>query len=188
MLLRHVISTLATVAYLTAEHGADFGEPRSKAAAEFHDGILLLHANSELSTSADGFRQDPFFYYFTGLENTVGAVLAIDGKSNESWLFLPSHPPFLRDGLQPEVRPGAGAEKRMALRHVVDWSELREFCLAFHPENPAARCKRLFPLRRAAGRLVEHSVAASAGMAAGHFAEMALLRCPGSHQGASTIL
>lgn len=143
MMLSHVISTLATVAYLTAAHGADFGERRSNAAAEFHDGILLLHANSELSTSADGFRQDPFFYYFTGLENTVGAVLAIDGKSNESWLFLPSHPPFLRDGLQPEVRPGADAEKRMALRHVVDWSELKEIF--------ASRSAQKIPLYFASG-------------------------------------
>ena len=38
----------------------------------------------------------PFFYYFTGLGNTVGAVLAIDGRSGESWLFLPSHTAVLR--------------------------------------------------------------------------------------------
>ena len=127
MLLRRVAGILAAVACLTAAHSADFGERRSKAATEFHDGILLLHANPELSASADGFRQDPFFYYFTGLENTVGALLAIDGKSNESWLFLPSHPPFLKDGLQSEVKPGPDAEKRLGLRHVVDWSELQEF-------------------------------------------------------------
>jgi Xaa-Pro aminopeptidase len=123
----HIVLFLATVAALSTAHGGDFAERRSKAAAEFHDGILLLHANSQLSTSADGFRQDPYFYYFTGLENTVGAVLAIDGKSKESWLFLPSHPPFLRAGLQPEAKPGADTEKRLVIQHVVDWSELKEF-------------------------------------------------------------
>jgi hypothetical protein len=56
----------------------------------------LPHASSELNAAADGFHQDAFFYYFTGLENSVGAVLAIDGKANESCLFLPSHPPFRR--------------------------------------------------------------------------------------------
>jgi hypothetical protein len=35
----------------------------------------------------------------------MGAVLAIDGRSGESWLFLPSQPPSLRIGLQPEVQP-----------------------------------------------------------------------------------
>jgi Xaa-Pro aminopeptidase len=145
MLLRHVIGTLAAVVYLTAAHSADFAERRSKAAAEFHAGILLLHANSELSISADGFRQDPFFHYFTGLENTVGAVLAIDGKSNESWLFLPSHSPFLRDGLQPEVRPGPDAEKRLGLRHVVDWSELKEFFVQRSAQKVALYFADSFP-------------------------------------------
>jgi Xaa-Pro aminopeptidase len=106
-------------------------ERRQRAAAEFRDGILLLHASSELDPAADGFRQDPFFYYFTGLGNTVGAVLAIDGKSGESWLFLPSNPPFLRLGLQPEVQPGPEAAKRLGIEHVVDWSELEGF-LASH--------------------------------------------------------
>ena len=78
-------------------------ERRQRAAAGFRDGILLLQASSELDPAADGFRQDPFCYYFAGLANTVGAVLAIDGKSGESWLFLPSNPPFARLGLQPEA-------------------------------------------------------------------------------------
>jgi Xaa-Pro aminopeptidase len=106
-------------------------ERRQRAAAAFRDGILLLHASSELSLSSDGFRQDPIFYYFTGLGNTVGAMLAIDGRAGESWLFLPSKPPFAEIGLQPEVRPGPEAAKRLAMEHVVDWSELEVF-LASH--------------------------------------------------------
>ena len=106
-------------------------ERRQRAAAAFRDGILLFHASSGLDSSADGFRQNPYFYYFTGLGNTVGAVLAIDGKSSESWLFLPSKPPFFRIGLQPEVQPGPEATKRLGMEHVVDWSELEGF-LASH--------------------------------------------------------
>src|SRR5580704_783403 len=68
-------------------------ERRQRAATALRDGILLLHAKSTLDFDADGFRQEPSFYYFTGLENTVGAVLAIDGKTGESWLFLPSRGP-----------------------------------------------------------------------------------------------
>src|SRR5580692_7741988 len=102
-------------------------ERRQRAAAAFRDGILLLHASSELSLSSDGFRQDPIFYYFTGLGNTVGAMLAIDGRAGESWLFLPSKPPFAEIGLQPEVRPGPEAAKRLAMERVVDWSELEGF-------------------------------------------------------------
>lgn len=102
-------------------------ERRQRAASAFHDGIVVLHASSELSINGDGFRQNPYFYYFTGLENTVGAILAIEGTSGDSWLFLPSSPPFAKSGLQPEVQPGSEAPKRLGIEHVVDWSELPKF-------------------------------------------------------------
>jgi len=141
--LQTTLLIVATLGLLSIAKSANFAERRQKAAAEFHDGILLLHASAELNASADGFHQDPFFYYFTGLENTVGAVLAIDGKANESWLFLPSHPPFLKAGLQPEVKPGLEAEKRLAFQHVVDWSEMKAFF--------ASRSRQKVPLYFASG-------------------------------------
>jgi Xaa-Pro aminopeptidase len=100
---------------------------RKCAALAFHDGILIVHASARLDISADGYRQDPYFYYLTGLENTVGALFVIDGGSQQSWLFLPDHPPYQKRGLQPEVLPGADAAKRLGIDHVVDWSELDEF-------------------------------------------------------------
>ena len=102
-------------------------ERRQRAAAAFKDGILLLHASASLEDTADGFRQDPFFYYFTGLENTVGAVLAIDGSSSESWLFLPSKPPYARSGVPPEVQVGSPSSVGLGIEHVLDWSELQNF-------------------------------------------------------------
>jgi Xaa-Pro aminopeptidase len=108
---------------------------RQRAMAEFRDGILLLHASSRIDATSDGFRQDPFFYYFTGLENVVSAVLAIDGKSRESWLFLPSNPPFSRRGAPAEVSPDAEAEKRLGIEHVVDWKELQQFLSSRAAQN-----------------------------------------------------
>jgi len=105
-------------------------ERRQRAASAFPDGILVFHANSGLDLTADGFRQDPYFYYFTGLENTVAAVLAIDGKAGETWLFLPSHPPFLNSGLKPEVQPGVETAKRIGIEHVLDWSAMERFFAA----------------------------------------------------------
>lgn len=102
-------------------------ERRQRAAAALHDGILLLHASSSMDLSTDGFRQDPYFFYFTGLENTVGAILAVDGIKGGSWLFLPSNPPYRKAGLSPEIQPGSEAEKQHGLEHVVDWSELEAF-------------------------------------------------------------
>src|ERR1700735_1072065 len=108
-------------------------ERRLRAALAFHDGILLIHAEVPGNLTEDGFRQDPLFYYFTGLENTFNAVLAIDGQSGESWLFLePTTPvPFSHMGLQPEVLPGPDAARQLGIAHVVDWSELEAF-LAKH--------------------------------------------------------
>ena len=100
---------------------------RQHAAAAFHDGVLLVHARSDIDYAADGFRQDPHFYYFTGLENTVGGLLAIDGKSGEGWLFLLPHGPSSKLGLKPEIQPGPEAANRLGIEHVVDWAELESF-------------------------------------------------------------
>ena len=105
-------------------------ERRQRAAQQFHDGILLVHALSRLDIAADGYRQDPYFYYLTGVENSIGAIFAIEGKSGESWLFLPSKPPFMKSGLKPPVTPGADAARTLGIEHVVDWSELQGFLAA----------------------------------------------------------
>jgi len=125
--IRFIASFLLIATFVGATDNATIGARRKRAASAFHDGILIVHAVSRLDIAADGYRQDPYFYYLTGLENTVGALLAIDGKSGESWLFLPDRPPYQKRGLQPEVLPGADAAKRMGIDHVVDWSELDGF-------------------------------------------------------------
>jgi Xaa-Pro aminopeptidase len=117
-------------ALMASAENAIFRERRQHAAAAFRDGVLLLHASSSLEITSDSFRQEPYFYAFTGLGNTVSAVLAIDGPSGESWLFLPSSPPFLKMGLQPEIKPEGESARQRGLEHVVDWSELDGFLAA----------------------------------------------------------
>jgi Xaa-Pro aminopeptidase len=114
---------------VSADKG-ELQERRRRAAAAFHDGILILHAKSNLDLAADGFRQDPAFYYFTGLENTLGALLAIDGQSGQSWLFLRSNAPFA-DLQPPEAIPGSATAERLAIDRVVDSSQLESF-LSLH--------------------------------------------------------
>src|SRR5260370_1182370 len=116
-----LILLVSSATNVFAADNKEMHDRRQRAAAAFPDGILFVHAHSSFDINADGFRQDPIFYYFTGLENTVGAVFAIEGKSGESWLFLPTDPPFLKSGLQPDVVPGVKAEKRLGIRHVVGW-------------------------------------------------------------------
>jgi Xaa-Pro aminopeptidase len=124
--LRILALFLAAAVHAFCAEKGELRERRQRAAAAFHDGILLVHAKSVLALTADGFRQDPAFYYFTGLENTPGALLAIDGRSGESWLFLPSHPPYSKL-LPPELSASPEAAKLLGIEHVVDWSELERF-------------------------------------------------------------
>jgi hypothetical protein len=110
---------------LTPLASADANQLRERcqrAAESFH--VLLLHASSTLDLTSDGFRQEPYFFYFSGLGNSVGAALAIDGKSGESWLFPPTEPPFAKRGLQPEAKPGQESATQLGIQQVVDWSEL----------------------------------------------------------------
>lgn len=102
-------------------------ERRERAAQAFPDGVVLLHGSPDLSDFGDGFRQDPLFYYFTGLADTVSAILAIDGQTGQSWLFLPSRSPFTKSGLVPEVRADAASAKRLNIEHELDWSALEPF-------------------------------------------------------------
>jgi Xaa-Pro aminopeptidase len=114
-------------------------ERRSRAAAAFPDGVLLVHAKSSLDIAADGFRQDPLFYYYTGLENTVGALLAIDGRSRETWLFLPSKALFADQGIKPEISADPGSGNPLHIEHVVDWTQLEKFL-----ESQASSHSRLY--------------------------------------------
>ena len=93
------------------------------------DGLLLLHARSILKTEdQNGFRQDADFYYFTGLENAVGAILAIDAPAQESWLFVPSKLSGLADMMkQAFIKPGAEAQAQLKIEHVVRWEEFASY-------------------------------------------------------------
>src|SRR5271166_2418446 len=110
-----IVILLVSVGCANAVDGSILHERRARAATEFPDGVLLLHATSNFSWTENGFHQEPLFYYFTGLENTVGAILAIDGRTKESWLFLPTTQIFEMGGLTPEVKPGQDAAKRLGI-------------------------------------------------------------------------
>src|SRR4029450_4721 len=54
------------------------------------DALVLIRSRSRvMAENEDGFRQNPAFYYLTGLENAIGAVLVLDSRRHESWLFVP---------------------------------------------------------------------------------------------------
>src|SRR6266550_2516273 len=98
-----VVFFLISGPHVLAADKGELQQRRQRAAAAFHDGILLVHARSVIEITGDGFRQDPAFYYFTGLENTASALLAIDGPTGQTWLFLslPAHSSALAESMDP---------------------------------------------------------------------------------------
>ena len=105
---------------------------RQAALAKVPDGIILLRSYSGLKHwDESGFHQDPSFYYFTGLANIHGAILALDGPQKESWLFVaPRQNSFgaeLRGFDSIFLDPGAQTEKELKIDHVVLWDQFVSF-------------------------------------------------------------
>ena len=140
--IRFIVWFLLATAFVGATDNATISARRRRAASAFHDGILIVHAVSRFDLAADGYRQDPYFYYLTGLENTIGALLAIDGKSGEAWLFLPDHPPYQKRGCSPRCYRGRMPPSVWA--SIVWWTGLNS--MAFCRGRPARAPAFTMPL------------------------------------------
>src|SRR6202451_4809152 len=95
--LAFVVAGLASFAQ-TGIDAPDFQARRKAALEKVPDGIVLLRTSWGLKHwDQSGFHQDPSFYYFTGLANAHGAILALDGTKKESWLFISPRIPIGAD-------------------------------------------------------------------------------------------
>jgi Aminopeptidase P, N-terminal domain len=146
-----IIAALVAAGQLRGADVKEWKERRQRAAAAFSDGVLLLHSNTTMGFLSDGYREEPAFYYLTGLEDSPGTILAIVGKSGECWLFVPTAES--KGGA--ETRPGEEAARKTGLEHVVNWKELQGFLteqtkagakIYYKPE--AAMLPEIFPQRK----------------------------------------
>jgi len=108
---------------------AEYGGRRARAMERLPDGILLLHARSgPKDEEAAAFRQDATFFYFTGLNEAPGAILALDGERGESILFVAPAPFSFGqpvEGLSPPSDSGIAAQ--LGLTRIVPWDGLVEW-------------------------------------------------------------
>jgi len=147
--MRQLIASLALViapgfslsagAFASPQNGslaiAEFQNRRRQVIEQIPNGIVLLHANSGWKRWEDsGFRQDTNFFYLTGLKNLQRAILAIDGVTKESWLFV--SPPTAREkdrtiDLQSMdcafIDAGPEAARQLGIDHLVPWDEFIAF-------------------------------------------------------------
>lgn len=134
-MLRQISAVLLLASWCYAQMStAEFADRRARAINTFKDGILLVQANSGSSLFEPGFQQRPDFYYFTGLDNSISAILAIDGPSRESWLFVPKKLSGVA-GIATSQRP-TPTTASTGIEHVLDWDELRAFLERRLKDNP----------------------------------------------------
>jgi Xaa-Pro aminopeptidase len=106
---------------------------RDRAMQNAPDALVLVRSRSKImAENEDGFRQDAAFYYLTGLDNAIGALLVLDSRRRESWLFVPAlgqlprigslmHPPYAY------VESGEASAARLGLNQIVNWDEFERF-------------------------------------------------------------
>ena len=146
-LLGLVLALLAPPAAAQVHMGVDAGEHRARRAAVMAaapDGIVLLHSASAPKDWGDaGFKQDSNFYYLTGLENLHDAILALDGATRQTWLFvMPPGAPEQRRfaGMTgwdaPYLAPGPESERLLGVDHVVAWDGFAAFIDARRQADP----------------------------------------------------
>lgn len=121
---------------------ATFRARRDRAMGATADALVLVRSRSSvMAENEDGFRQNPAFYYLTGLENAVGCLLVMDSRRHESWLFVPSSAQLSGFGryMRPPygyVESGAASAERLGLDHVVLWAEFAAFIDRRLAEDP----------------------------------------------------
>src|SRR4030095_8718605 len=122
---------------------ATFRARRDRLMQTASDALVLIRSRSKLmEENEDGFRQNASFYYLTGLENAVGALLVLDSRRQESWLFVPSSGQLPRIGslMRPPyayVESGPSSCSRLGLDHVVVWDEFAPFIDRRLAEDPS---------------------------------------------------
>jgi Xaa-Pro aminopeptidase len=124
--LVYVILVLTCCCVSRSIRGSGLDELKARrlhVAQAFPDGILLVRSSLNLSPVNDSYRENASFYYLTGIENTPGAILAIDGKKGETWLFVR----VSAAGVPLGTAPGDASAQKLGLDHVVNWSELEGF-------------------------------------------------------------
>jgi Xaa-Pro aminopeptidase len=145
--LLYLITLLLSLDIASARTGVDASEfqtRRQKAMTAASDGIILLHSLSGPKAWGDsGFRQDPNFFYFTGFENLHGAILALDGTTKESWLFVA--PPSqkrqqtfadLSEWNAVYLTPNHETEQNLGIDHIVSWDSFAAFIEARRKSIP----------------------------------------------------
>ncbi|HET7698735.1 MAG TPA: Xaa-Pro aminopeptidase [Vicinamibacterales bacterium] len=103
----------------------EFAARRAKVLQTIGDGVAVLQGATETS-AYEKFRQGNQFYYLTGVI-TPRAILAIDGRTKTSTLYLPPNNPQMERSEGPLLGPGPAAEQLSGIERVRPREEFDAF-------------------------------------------------------------
>jgi Xaa-Pro aminopeptidase len=132
---------LSNASAQTSIDSTEYQARRQAAMEKIPSGIIVLRASSAMKHwDESGFHQDAGFYYFTGLANLHGAILALDGAQKESWLFvsprLGSFGASMHGFDSVFIDPGPQSEAELKFDHVVLWDQFAAFVESRHKSDP----------------------------------------------------
>jgi Xaa-Pro aminopeptidase len=102
---------------------------RERAYARLGNDLLVVRSRwATAQFTQPAFEQDPTFYYFTGADHVLGAILVLDGKTRRAELFLPNAlPPYLGPLGRTQPKPGVARADSLHVDGVADWSALSRY-------------------------------------------------------------
>ncbi len=106
---------------MTSADAARYAARRDQAYQRLGSNLLLVQSRwSPAPPSSAGFDQDATFYYFTGADHLIGAVLVLDGATRRAELFMKTPPP----GTRSPWLAGLGNDRAASLHldAVSDWT------------------------------------------------------------------
>ena len=121
-----ISSAQGTRASATADR---YAARRERAYSRLGNDLLVMRSRwAPGNFTQSAFDQDPTFYYFTGADHVLGAILVLDGRTRRAELFLPA---ALPRSLGPIARnqPKAGVAQADSFRvdGVADWNTFSRY-------------------------------------------------------------
>jgi Xaa-Pro aminopeptidase len=102
---------------------------RDRAYARLGNDLLVLRSRwAPAHATQPAFEQEPTFYYFTGADHLLGAILVLDGRTRRAELFLPSVlPAFLGAIGRNQPKPSVAQADSFHVDDVADWSAFSRY-------------------------------------------------------------
>lgn len=122
----------------TASDAARYAARRERAYSQLAGDMLVVRSEwAPAQYTQPAFEQDPTFYYFTGVDHLLGAILVLDGKARRAELFLPSAlPRFLGLVARNQPKPSAVDAATLNVDGVADWTAFPRYITRRLVEDP----------------------------------------------------